>query len=66
MARRERPTTAQPPDDPEPLEVLVVDDSALVQAAAQVDHRIGRRNFGSCWPPIPTKRSRCSASRSPA
>ena len=31
MARRERPTTAQPPDDPEPLEVLVVDDSALVR-----------------------------------
>ena len=31
MARRERPTTAQPPDAPEPLEVLVVDDSALVR-----------------------------------
>jgi two-component system, chemotaxis family, protein-glutamate methylesterase/glutaminase len=31
MARRERPTTAQPQDEPEPLEVLVVDDSALVR-----------------------------------
>ena len=31
MARRERPTTAQPRDEPEPLEVLVVDDSALVR-----------------------------------
>jgi two-component system, chemotaxis family, protein-glutamate methylesterase/glutaminase len=31
MARRERPTTAQPPDDSQPLEVLVVDDSALVR-----------------------------------
>jgi two-component system chemotaxis response regulator CheB len=31
MARRERPTTAQTPDVPGPLEVLVVDDSALVR-----------------------------------
>src|ERR1700722_13217994 len=31
MARRERPTTAQPPDELQPLEVLVVDDSALVR-----------------------------------
>jgi two-component system chemotaxis response regulator CheB len=31
MARRERPTTEQPPDSTEPLEVLVVDDSALVR-----------------------------------
>ena len=31
MARRERPTTAQPAGEPEPLEVLVVDDSALVR-----------------------------------
>jgi two-component system, chemotaxis family, protein-glutamate methylesterase/glutaminase len=31
MARRERPTTEPPPTDPEPLEVLVVDDSALVR-----------------------------------
>jgi two-component system chemotaxis response regulator CheB len=31
MARRERPTSAQPPDDLQPLEVLVVDDSALVR-----------------------------------
>jgi two-component system, chemotaxis family, protein-glutamate methylesterase/glutaminase len=31
MARRERPTTAQPPDASEPIEVLVVDDSALVR-----------------------------------
>src|SRR5271167_3345876 len=31
MARRDRPTTSQPPDDIQPLEVLVVDDSALVR-----------------------------------
>jgi two-component system chemotaxis response regulator CheB len=31
MARRERPTTAIPSEGPEPLEVLVVDDSALVR-----------------------------------
>ena len=31
MARRERPTTAHGPAEPEPLEVLVVDDSALVR-----------------------------------
>ena len=31
MARHERPTTAQPPDELQPLEVLVVDDSALVR-----------------------------------
>ena len=31
MARSERPATAQPPDDLQPLEVLVVDDSALVR-----------------------------------
>src|SRR5580693_10053924 len=29
MARHERPTPAQPPDELQPLEVLVVDDSAL-------------------------------------
>jgi two-component system, chemotaxis family, protein-glutamate methylesterase/glutaminase len=31
MARRERPTSEPTPADPEPLEVLVVDDSALVR-----------------------------------
>jgi two-component system, chemotaxis family, protein-glutamate methylesterase/glutaminase len=31
MARRDRLTPGQPPQDPEPLEVLVVDDSALVR-----------------------------------
>jgi two-component system, chemotaxis family, protein-glutamate methylesterase/glutaminase len=31
MARHVRPTTEPPPADPEPLEVLVVDDSALVR-----------------------------------
>ncbi len=31
MARRERPTIVTPPDDSQPLEVLVVDDSALVR-----------------------------------
>src|SRR3984885_6763303 len=31
MARHERPTTDQPPDELQPLEVLVVDDSAPVR-----------------------------------
>jgi len=31
MARRDRPATGASPDEPEPIEVLVVDDSALVR-----------------------------------
>jgi two-component system chemotaxis response regulator CheB len=31
MARRDQPTTGVSPDEPEPIEVLVVDDSALVR-----------------------------------
>jgi len=31
MARRELPTPVQPPPDPDPIEVLIVDDSAVVR-----------------------------------